>query len=429
MRKRSLFAMVSMIMGFLLINPMNAARADSSTKLIELLVKKGILTKEEAEALNKEAMEEEKQQQAESDKQPAELTKNIEVGYKDGAYIKTTDDRFSLKMNLGIEPEFIYQAEEGADDSSTFKIRRARLIFGGNAFYPWLKYYTQLTLEGGSVSLRDAYLEATYLDYLQPRAGQFKVPFDREFLTGSFVLPFVERSIASSQFSLQRDIGLQLGGDLLGKQVAYAAGMFNGSGANQSNVNNEYMYVGRIVWQPFGPYPYAQPPLGNDKSPLFALGVAGAYMPQLAPGERKTLAGVLGNTNIVPVPSDVYEYTFDLAFKYQRFWMEAGYYFRNIDPRSQTNIYPSTNAWGMYVHGGYFLIPDKFELTARYSYIDPDNPTGIGTNPEYELTFGLNYYIYGNRIKAQLNYSYFKTEDDPEDQTEYLIQAAMVFLF
>jgi hypothetical protein len=396
--------------------------------LIDLLIKKGIVTKEEAEALKKEAAEEEKQQRAESGKQPAEWTKNVEVGYKDVAYIKTTDDRFSLKMNVGVQPVFTYQAREDADDTTTFRIRRARYFASGNAFYPWLNYSTQLTLEGGSAALRDAYLEATYLDYLQPRVGQFKVPFDREFLDSGFALPFVERSIASSQFSLQRDTGLQLSGALLEKRVAYAVGMFNGSGANQNNVNTDYMYVGRVVWQPFGPYPYAQPPLGSKKDPLLAVGVAAAYLPSLDPGERKSLAGVLGSTDVVPVESDVFQFTGDVAFKYQGFSFEAGYHYRDINPNRPTT-FGDTAAWGMYALAGYFLIPDKFELAARYSYIDPDNPTGKSTNREHEATFGLNYYLYGHRVKAQLNYSYFKTESQPEDLTDHLIQSTMIFLF
>jgi phosphate-selective porin OprO/OprP len=429
MRLRFVFLVFSLAMGLFLVTSANMASADSSTKLIDLLIKKGILTKDEAEALKKEAMEEEKQQQVAAEKQSAEWTNKVEAGYNNGIYIKTTDDRYSLKMNVGVQPLFSYRANDDKDDESTFRIRRARYYASGNAFYPWLKYSTQLTLEGGSAALRDAYLEATYLDYLQPRAGQFKVPFDREFLDSGFALPFIERSIASGQFSLQRDLGLQLSGTVLGKQLTYAAGVFNGSGANQNNVNTDYMYVGRVVWEPFGHYPYAQPLVGTKKETLLALGVAGAYLPGLEPGERKSLAGVLGNKDIVPVKSDVFQFTSDLALKYKRFSGEAGYYFRKIDPQESTTTYPSTNAWGMYAQGGYFVIPDRFELAARYSYIDPDNPTGKSANREHEVTFGLNYYIWGQRIKAQLNYSYFKTEAQPEDQTDHLIQSTMTFFF
>jgi phosphate-selective porin OprO/OprP len=411
MRKGILLTIGLGVLGLMLLVSIPPAAADSSAKLIEILIKKGILTKEEAQALKEEAEKEEKQPQvrtaagqpaSDPEKQPAEWTQKVEVGYKNGAYIKTSDDRFLLKMNVGVQPLFQYQDEEEGKNETTFKIRRARFYASGNAFYPWMKYYTQLTLEGGDVSLRDAYLEADYLNWLQPRAGQFKVPFDREFLDSGFALQFIERSIASSQFSLQRDIGVQLGGELLDNRLQYMVGMFNGSGANQNNVDTDYMYAGRLSWSPFGYYPYAQPLLNNPQNPLFALGAAAAWLPGFAPGERKSLAGPLGNTDLVPVNSNVFEFTGDLAFKYKPFSLMAGYYFRNIDPEKPTQN-GSTNAWGVYAQAGYFLIPERFELAARYSYIDPDNPTGIDDNREHEADFGVNYYLYGQRIKTQLN--------------------------
>jgi phosphate-selective porin OprO/OprP len=240
-------------------------------------------------------------------------------------------------------------------------------------FYPWMQYFTQVTLEGGSAALRDAYIEAAYYDWAKPRIGQYKVPFDREFLTSAFNLDLIDRSIASNAFNLGRDIGVQVSGGFLKDQLNYAVGMFNGSGANQSNQDQNFMYLGRMVYTPFGSFPYSEGALDTPDTPKLAVGAAGAYLPGLEPGERKTLAGPLGNTNIVPVNSDVYELTADLAFKYQNFFFQGGYYFRNIDPEKPTT-YGSENAQGFYLQGGYFLIPKKFELAARYSWVDPDNP-------------------------------------------------------
>ena len=436
MRKGFLFVIGSVALGFFLLSSANTAGADQSTKLIDLLIKKGIVTREEAEDLKKEAMDEEKRQPARAAaeqaagaaSQAADWTNKMEVGYKDGGYIKTTDDRFSLKLNVGVQPLFIYEELDDEEDDSSFRIRRARLYASGNALYPWLRYDTQITLEGGSVALRDAYLEAAYLDYLRPRVGQYKVPYDREYLNSGFALQFIERSIASNQFSLQRDIGFQLSGSLLGERASYAVGVFNGSGGNQDNVDTDYMYVGRLVWEPFGPYPYAQPSLGTKKDPLFALGVAAGYLPGLDRGERRSLAGSLGNADIVPIESDVFQFAADLAFKYKRFSTEAGYHFREIDPQG-ASAFPSADAWGMYVQAGYFLLRDKLEFAARYAYVDPDNPTGTGTERQHEYTAGLNYYFYVHRIKAQLNYSYFETDDEPQDRNDHTIQTTMVFLF
>ena len=63
-----------------------------------------------------------------------------------------------------------------------------------------MKYFTQITLEGGSTALRDAYIQATYFDWAEPKIGQYKVPFDREFLISGFDLELIERSIVSNTF-------------------------------------------------------------------------------------------------------------------------------------------------------------------------------------------------------------------------------------
>jgi phosphate-selective porin OprO and OprP len=407
-----------------------AARADQTDKLINILIEKNIITSEEAKSLEEEVKREgapEKEAKAEAPSGD-EWTKKVEVGYKKGAFIKTTDDRFSLKLNVRTQGLFRYEALEDRKDTSNFSVKRARLLAGGNVFYPWMQYNTQITLEGGSAALRDAYIEAAYFDWATPRIGQYKVPFDREFLTSAFNLQLIDRSIASSQFSLQRDIGIQLSGKFLHNQFEYGAGIFNGSGANQSNVNNDFMYVGRVVWTPFGSYPYSQAALDTPDTPKLAVGVAGGYLPGLEPGERKTLAGPLGNANIMPVESDVYQLAADLAFKYQNFSFEGGYYFRNIDPNEPTP-FGDENAQGFYFQGGYFVIPKKLELAARYAWVNPDNPNQTDDNEQQEYTGGLSYYIYGHDLKLQANYSFFSNETKTGDKDDQVVQAMATLAF
>jgi phosphate-selective porin OprO/OprP len=417
-RKRIL---VSVLVGMLMIVLSSTiARADQTDKLIEILKEKGTITDEEAKSLEKEV----KGEEASDD----EWTKKIEVGYEKGAYIKTTDDRFSVKLNVRTQGAFSYKVQEDESNTTTFRVRRARVLLGGNVYYPWMKYGTQITLEGGSTALRDAFIEAAYFDYAKPKIGQYKVPFDREFLTSAFSLQLIDRSIASSAFSLQRDIGIQLSGKLFQDQLEYGVGMFNGSGANQNNVNQKFMYVGRAVYTPFGSYPYSQAALDTPATPKLAMGVAGAYLPGLKPGERKTLAGPLGNTNIVPVKSDVYQLTADVAFKYQDFSFEGGYHFRNIDPKAPTP-FGEESAQGFYLQGGYFVIPKKFELAARYAWVDPDDPNQTDDNKEQECTGGLSYYMYGHNLKLQTNYSYFRNQSQTGDRDDHQVQALMTLAF
>jgi phosphate-selective porin len=235
-----------------------SVRADQTDDLIKILVDKGIITSDEAKSLEKEVKGQQALEKPAKTETPSgeDLTKKIEVGYNKGAYIKTPDDRFSLKINVRTQELFKYEDQEDEKNTDTFNVRRARLLFGGNAFYPWMKYFTQVTLEGGSAALRDAYIEAAYYDWAKPQIGQYKVPFDREFLTSAFSLELIDRSIVSNAFSLQRDIGVQVSGGFFKNQLNYALGMFNGSGANQTNQDQNFMYVGRVVYTPFGSFAY-----------------------------------------------------------------------------------------------------------------------------------------------------------------------------
>lgn len=431
------FLVATLVLSGLVFAPVNATGASSVERLLDLLIKKGVITKEESEALRQE-VQEDKAQKAEDRTEKGvqeklgskakEWTDKIEVGYKDGAYIKTKDDRFLLKLGAAVQPFFDYQALDGRDDSTTFRLRRARLYASGNAFYPWLQYATQLTLEGGSVALRDYTLAVTAWKEVQPTVGQFKVPFDREFLTSGLSLQLIERSIASDEFSLQRDIGVQLAGQLAHDQLEYRVGIFNGSGANRSNVDDEYIYLGRLVFTPFGPLPYSQAALDDPATPRLALGVAGAYLPGLQPGERQTLAGRLGNTNVVPVESDVVQVTTDVAFRYRGFSMEGAYHFRHIDPKAQTT-FGNVDAHGLFIQAGYFLIPKHFEVAARYAFVDPDNPNSVGRNNQHEATVGASYYLFGHRLKGQLNYTFRATETLTKDLDDHLVRTTLIFQF
>jgi phosphate-selective porin OprO/OprP len=404
-------------------------RADQTDKLIKILIDKGIITSDEAKSLEKEVKGEASEKEVKKEASPAEdWTKKIEVGYKKGAYIKTPDDRYSLKLNVRTQGLFKYENQEDAKDTASFSVKRARLLAGGNMFYPWMQYFTQVTLEGSSAALRDAYIEAAYYDWAKPRIGQYKVPFDREFLTSAFSLELIDRSIASNTFNLGRDIGVQVSGKFLQDQFNYAVGMFNGSGANQVNQDQNFMYVGRLVYTPWGPFPYSEGALDTPASPKLAVGAAGAYMPGLEPGERKTLAGPLGNTSIVPVNSDVYELTADLTFKYLNFFFEGGYYFRNIDPEKPTT-YGSENAQGFFLQGGYFLVPKKFELAGRYSWVNPNDPNQTNDNEQQEYTGGLSYYIDGHNLKLQANYSYFDNESTTGNQNDQVVQSMVTLAF
>ena len=414
-----------------------SASADKTDRLIQLLVEKKIVSSEEAKAImeeldsNEEVKPEVKMTKTDgksSKKTSSDWTENIEVKYNKGAVIKTVDNNYSLKLNARFQGLFLYTDLYSGQTQSTFMVRRARILASGNAFAPWLKFGTQITLEGDSAFMRDAFIEASRYEKMTARVGQYKVPFDREFLDGGFNLQLINRSIASAEYSLQRDVGLRFSGKKILDHFDYQVGVFNGSGINWRNLDDDYMYVGRLVWSPFKPYPYSQSAVDNPSDPVLSLAFAGAYMPGLDPEERGRLAGRLGNTSIVPVESDVSQWTLDFAYKYQNLSVTSGYHYRNIDPKELTP-YGEQDSWGFYIQSGYFIVPERFEVAGRFAFIDPDNPVTISDNKKSEYTLGVNYYLNGHNVKTGLNYSFFSFDKQAGDEDEHLFTTSVILQF
>jgi phosphate-selective porin OprO/OprP len=355
----------------------------------------------------------------------------ITGGYEEGIFLKTADDNFKLKLRTRLQ----FLAEEDITDlngekssSGTFSIRRARIELEGNAFYPWLQFKNQLTLEGGTVSLRDFYIKAKYLKVIYPQIGQFKVPFNREFLTSSSVLQFVDRSIVSEEYSVQRDVGLSINGAI--SLFNYSIGVFNGSGKNSTNQDRDLMYTARFVLVPLGKKDeYTPPDIKCSEQPWLAVGAGVAFLPGYEPdlenkNERKHLsdvareyAGQDGSVN------NVIEFTADIAGKYRGFSLEGDYTWREIDPKTPSTSPLKSN--GIRVQAGYMILKDLLDAGVRYALVTPD--TTVRKNNEQEITAGLNYYISGHDLKCQFDYSYINNKPLSEIENKIRLQFQLYF--
>jgi phosphate-selective porin OprO/OprP len=78
---------------------------------------------------------------------------------------------------------------------------------------------------------RDVYLNAQVVSPLQVQVGKFKVPFSRDQLAGNSD-DFIFRSLLGRTFAPGRDRGVMLQGNIVGKSLTYAAGIFRHDGEN-----------------------------------------------------------------------------------------------------------------------------------------------------------------------------------------------------
>jgi len=338
----------------------------------------------------------------------------VEVGYKKGFYFRTRDDKFLMKMTGRIQMRYGYEDRDnvpGEEDDSSFSLRRARLKWDGHAYHDF-KYKIELALksqgtkatttEDGdkakAVELIDWWAEYKKYSFAKIRFGQWKVPFNRQRVVSSAKLQMIDRATSQDEFTMDRQIGTMVSGNLFGKKMEYYAGMFNGNGRNEkSNGNNEHLYIARASWNPFGSYGKGIGEQISDlawsEKPMAQLSAAIAF--DNAADETIDLNG-LGETTSdnVDRTSLVGEY----GLKYRGFSTSAEFYWRKYDDIGGRSIIDR----GFFVQGGYFLIPKHLEITGRYSLVDFDNRRKA--DAVRETTAGINYFFAGQGKKLQFNF-------------------------
>ncbi len=374
-----------------------------------------------------------------------------------------------------------YRANRSTNDGSSFNIRRARLMFMGHLFNPDLKFFVQMAGETaenaqnpGSIQLLDAAVMSTHLPWLNVMGGQYKVFFNRSQVNNATSMQFAERAGVMDAFTAnglnRRDIGITVMNDEEVFPVNYYVGNFNGLGprinrfgsftseaatepcpggqtgggppqwpATQRNLNanlrtsiNQLMYVARVNVNVLGRAGYGEGDIAYSETPQLAVGADYAYNHGINTATNNAFVGIdLANLNVRRQLAtfgngrelgwgilDFSTYSFDMAYKYRGFSLQAEYYWKNVNrhqkglPCMQTNaanticiaFAPGTlgNATGWYVQSGYFLIPRHMQLATRYSWWDPD--THAGGDLIKQVDVALSYYpqgTYDQQIQIQ----------------------------
>ncbi|HJT21456.1 MAG TPA: porin [Nitrospira sp.] len=182
----------------------------------------------------------------------------LEVG-RDGFLLRSRDRDFELRIRgyMQFDSRF-YLADNKPSTTNTFDVRRARPVFQGT-LYRYFDYYIMPDFGQGQVILFDAYGGLNIWDQLRLRIGKYRPPMSVEMLQSAADTLFVERSVALNLVP-NRDIGIQLYGDLFDNRLGYQVGIFNGVADNTTNggsppdfdQNNAKDYIGRLFARPLG---------------------------------------------------------------------------------------------------------------------------------------------------------------------------------
>jgi len=181
-----------------------------------------------------------------------------------------------LKGNLAVDGRYFIDSTTPVT-ADTWLLRNVRPTIEGtlNGIYDF-----RFTPEfgGGRSYILDAYVAARFRPWFVVQAGKFKGPVGLERLQGDGDVRFVERGYPSNLLP-NRDIGLQVSGDVWGGRLSYAVGYFDGTldGKNTDNNTNADVDVdGRRDW---AGRLFAQPFLQSDNFYLRGLGfgIGGSY--------------------------------------------------------------------------------------------------------------------------------------------------------
>ena len=182
-----------------------------------------------------------------------------------GFSLKSADGNFEFKLRGLLQADSrTFISDDGAagvsgtDLDDEYLLRRVRPTFEGTLFG---KYDFRFTPDFApeSPNVQDAYINARFQPWFKVQAGKFKVPVSLERLQSGSDLRFVERSYVSNALLPNRDVGVQLHGDLFEGRLSYAGGVFDGvsdGGSNATNRDNgnssgDKEFAARIFAEPF----------------------------------------------------------------------------------------------------------------------------------------------------------------------------------
>ena len=418
--------------------------SSAQAALEDILYEKGIITEEEwskSKAESEKAIEEEHQKRdmaIEEEHKKVEKTLEeehkkidqefpISLRYKDGFDLQTRDGKFEMKIQGRLQLRYSYDQEGDGfkpqdptvyddKDVSSFRVRRARIKIGGHGYWPWLKYYAEY--DWVSNTMLDYRLDIAKFKWATLRVGQWKIDYNRERVDSSGAQQFVERSIVNSSFTLDRQIGVRLGGHLFEGTpgyLVYNIGVFTGAGINQKhNDNTNMLYMGRIQWNFLGrDVPFTQSDVHYSQLPIASIAFAGAHniTDRIKFPTSNSRASDIAGMPVVDGRFEINQGVQEFAFKWNGLSIQEEFHVKKVIDRSRSS---SGTSYGAYAQVGYFphavldIIPRPLEFAYRYAFVDPAGV--LGNHIVREHTVAANWFFAGHRNKLTVDYSHLTQE-------------------
>lgn len=344
--------------------------------------------------------------------------KGFEFHMYDNTYLLQIDFRGQFR-GTNTNDEFPTLGVDFSDQNTSFGINRGRIKIGGYAFKPYYKFYLEQDIVGGN--LLDFRFMIEKFNFLKLKVGQWKARYSRERVISSGKQQDVDRSIINNIFTIDRQQGISLYGNLKGEGAAnfnYWASVFSGTGrGGSSNDDNTFMYLLRMQWNPNGEIlKFTGSDIENHQKFVSSIAIAGVTNISRYTRFATSGAGQLpGFEDGVDGQYKIDQLLFETAFKYKGWSWQQELHYKKIDDRvnlKQTTLIGNYFQLGYFLHNTFPKIPKPIELFARQAFYDSD--IDIDGNNSYEITTGVNWYFRGHKNKLTFDYSYLETDNENE---------------
>jgi phosphate-selective porin OprO/OprP len=347
--------------------------------------------------------------------------------------LEWSDDQTGSYLWLGLRGQARYTSntqslrlpkeyETQADSDS--KMNRGRYKIGA-AYHDDLTFYHEYDL----VDSRLLDLRATWVEHpaFRLRLGQWKAEYNRERIDSSGKQQFVERSISTYWFTIDRQWGTMASGRLgrgTGHDSSWWAGVLGGGGRGTESDGGRPMVMGRWQWNYTGDVlPFSQSALKRYAKPHASLGFAA-----MANDSRYTRFSSAGGGQLPGYEEGednqyrVWQAMQEWAWQRRGLSLQQELHFKSIEDRVRGG---TRNLFGGYAQVGWFPsdrwagFPDRLEVALRGAYVDSDSAENL-ENRQY--TVCVNWFINGHRNKFSADASYVQARDDAKRGSDYRFQ-------
>jgi phosphate-selective porin len=298
-----------------------------------------------------------------------------------------------------------------SSSDSDFALNRGRLKLGGHLFSPAFTIYSEHDI----VDNRLLDLRATYkfTDWLSIRIGQWKSEFNRERIDSSGKQQFVERSVVTPWFTIDRQQAIMASGRV-GKgsrgDTSYWFGWLSGAGRGGDTSDADGLWLGRAQWNFNGRVlGFSQSAIGRPGEPAGSVAVAAVTGRSGYTAFSSAGGGQLpGFVDGEPDQYRLEQVMLETAYQHGGFSWQQELHWKSIDDslNGETRRLIS--------------FPEPLELAIRFARVDPDRDLGDDTEKEY--TLASNWFFKGHRNKLTLDLSRVIRRQAPETDTSNRIR-------